>query len=149
MILVEASGRILASGGGGGGAGYEAAGGGGGSGGGVLLEAPSVTVRGVIAANGGGGGAGNGGESGSDGLPSDEHAPGGPDPGAYAERGGSGSAAHEVDGETPPSDRYNGGGGGGGAGRVRCNTASGIAEVTGLVSPATSDTFSVGRITSW
>ena len=54
---------------------------------------------------------------------------------------GGGSAASSIDGEsgsTTPGDANSTGGGGGGAGRIRLNTATGSAQITGLVSPALS-----------
>jgi hypothetical protein len=60
-ITVGPSGVLKASGGGGaGGLSAPRGGGGGGSGGEIVLEAPELTIAGVIAANGGGGGGGGG-----------------------------------------------------------------------------------------
>jgi hypothetical protein len=101
-----------------------------GSGGAILLEAPTVTIHGVVAANGGGGGASS--VAGSNGAASDQPAPG------YAGSGGNGSAGSVVNGgDGIGADAGAPGSGGGGAGRIRINTASGSADVTGgIVSPA-------------
>ena len=122
---------------------------GGGSGGAILLEAPTVTVRGTLAANGGAGSANSGGgEDSSNASPDAVAAPGGTttstsSTGALMNPGGSGSAGAIIDGsagvyvENPGSGLSDyGGGGGGGAGRIRINTASGQAAVTGTLSPA-------------
>jgi hypothetical protein len=112
---------------------------GGGSGGAILLEAPTVKVLGSLTANGGGGGA-PGGESGKPGERTATPATGGRN--AASINGGDGSAGTQVDGTSgalntmPPNDGTGSASGAGGAGRVRINTRSGAAEVTGLVSPA-------------
>jgi hypothetical protein len=140
------SGGFINAGGGGGGA-LEAdwfPGAGGGSGGAILLEAPSVTVAGALGANGGGGGAGDDttGNQGADATPTSTPAAGGSASGTVAGgSGGAGSTAAGGAGEgsaTPMGSENNGsaGGGGGGAGRIRINTSSGKASVTGTVSPS-------------
>jgi hypothetical protein len=120
---------------------------GGGSGGSILLEAPKVTIAGVVAANGGAGGGGE--MSAADtttatGGAAATAAKGAVDEGAT---GGSGSAGSTINGgagigtaSMPPCGGSGGcgGGGGGGAGRIRINTSSGSASITGTVSPATS-----------
>jgi hypothetical protein len=125
-IVVGTSGSISAGGGGSGGTQ------GGGSGGAILLEAPSVTIRGGVAANGGAGGPAGGSAS-----PNDQ-------PAAGNEGGGNGSAGASVSGGdgtafTLPggSAPYYYGAGGGGAGWIRINTAPGGLNITGtaVVSP--------------
>ncbi len=107
-------------------------GGGGGSGGVLLIEAETVTVAGTLAANGGGGQGGPGGISAGDAMSNDQPAPGSTsyDSGAA---GGKGSAGASVDGSNggDGSDTIVPGGGGGGAGRIRFNTKSGSATLTG------------------
>jgi hypothetical protein len=125
---------------------------GGGSGGAVLLEAPVVMMGGTIAANGGGGSSNSTGVSGSSGTADSIPAPGvqGGNP------GGSGSAGTAIDGT---AGVYNdssvtmiglgnyGGGSGGGAGRIRINTTTGQATVTGVLSPAsTTSCVSQGKL---
>lgn len=104
--------------------------GGGGSGGAILLEAPSITVAGNLGANGGGGMSAF--SSGADATADDQPAAG------ALPNGGAGSAGTTVDGAsgTGASTAENSGAGGGGAGRIRLNTSSGIATVTGIVSPS-------------
>ena len=112
--------------GGGGGAGGNDGGGGGGAGGAILLEAPVVTVGGILAANGGSGGN----ESGSGGAGRLDTAP-------ATISGGNGGAANTIDG----GDGGNGEGGGGAIGRLRVNTRNGQAIVrpTSILSPAFTD----------
>ena len=110
-----------------------------GSGGSILLEAPKVTVDGVVAANGGGGG----GSSGSGavaigdwgGITSTPARGGGP-PG---EKAGNGSGGVTIDGADGEPSMY-GTGGGGGAGRIRINTACGAVTVgaSAVMSPGQS-----------
>jgi hypothetical protein len=110
-------------------------GGAGGSGGALLIEAPTVNVLGKLAANGGGGTIYNGGASGQSGLASSAPALG------CAPTAGAGSAASSLngtDGTMTPGDSNSSGGAGGGAGRIRLNTATGTAQITGMVSPALS-----------
>jgi hypothetical protein len=126
-IQISATG-IINVGGGGGGQGSN----GGGSGGAILLEAPTVTVAGVLAANGGGGGSGSGAEKGQNGLPSSAPASGG----GTDVKGGNGSAGASLDGEPGALSEDYEGGGGGGAGVIRINTASGSATITGSLSPS-------------
>jgi hypothetical protein len=141
-----------------GGAGGEWGGNGGGSGGAILLEAPTVTMAGTLASNGGGGGAdaNDAAASGYDATPNGTPASGGVGSSLPpVNTGGSGSAGTAIDGSagqyTGPSlglGNY-GGGGGGGAGRIRINTTSGQATITGVLSPAASTPcFSQGKLTS-
>jgi hypothetical protein len=119
---------------------------GGGAGGAILLEAPVVSVEGILAANGGGGSPrGIFGDQGLSGQAGDQPAQGGVNP--DAEDGGNGSAGNEIDGgDGPPVE---GAGGGGGAGWIRINTQDGRAEVTGIVSPyLESECVSIGEIAS-
>jgi len=146
-IAVATSGRVTVGGGGGGGAEQWSSGGGGGAGGGILIEAPEIRVAGRIAANGGGGGGGSYGLNGEDGRDDDVRAVGGAstsDTGAPGGRGGAGATPGGEPGEG--GTYYNGGGGGGAAGRVRINTATGAATITGAVSPSTADTFTEGVV---
>lgn len=135
-IEIAASGVLQAGGGGG------ARGAGGGSGGAILLEAPTVIVAGALAANGGGGG-GNGLQAvtGETGRPSAVAAKGGVD-NTPANSGGDGSSAASIKGAdgvyvSDPGTGIpdHGGGAGGGAGRIRVNTTSGQAQISGTVSP--------------
>jgi hypothetical protein len=126
-ITVASGGLVLAPGSGGPQDGTR--GEGGGSGGALLFEAPNVTIAGALAANGGGG-------SDATNLGADSTGPG------QAAGGGAGGGG-SFDTTTNGADGTNGagaalGGGGGGAGRIRLNTASGAANVTGVVSPSTS-----------
>ena len=90
---------------------------GGGSGGAILLEAPSVSVRGILAVNGGSGSTSY--DQGTAGLASVLPAPGG-----YSVAGNGSDGTH-IDGQSAQSiDRY-AAGGGGGAGRIRMNTGCG------------------------
>jgi hypothetical protein len=149
-IHVKKGGKIHTGGGGGeGGSAGAAAGGGGGSGGGILLEAPLITIDGIVAANGGGGGGGGTltttGDSGTDGQPSGTRANGG-DGGsvAFVSDGGdggkgSGTGDDQQDGEdgTTGSGMAHGeGGGGGGSGRI-CVRATTFNQNTPIISPYT------------
>jgi hypothetical protein len=126
-IQIGITGVVDAGGGGG-----RNGGGGGGSGGSLLLEAPSVTIEGVLAANGGGGGASVGGSGGSDATPNAN-----PALGEGASNGGEGSAGDEANGAAGVYVNNNDvPGGGGGAGRIRINTLDGTAAITGTLSPS-------------
>jgi len=118
-----------------GGAGGGWNGGGGGSGGAILLEADELIVAGTLAANGGGGGEGDAvaGARGLNASPDAVPAPSGHGSTETDDDGGDGSAADVVDGS--PGGALSGGGGGG-AGRIRLNSKSGEAQVTGVLSPA-------------
>jgi len=136
-VTVAQSGYISAPGGGGsyGGLGTQEAGGGG-SGGAILIEAPTVTIAGVLAANGGGGGQGNG-DAGQNGKASADPAVGGRGAFSGASSGGNGGAGATADGTDGMFTTGNpAGGGGGGVGRIRLNTRTGQAVVTGTLSPA-------------
>lgn len=145
-IVVESYGKVNSGGGGGqtGGAAGWQHGHGGGSGGAILLEAPQVIVSGVLAANGGGAGAGHMGSLyAQSGLAGDVAAAGTSPSDLQAMPGAHGSAAAMLNGEDgrlSPDDSLSNigqkaGGGGGGAGRIRINTQSGTAVITGIVSP--------------
>jgi len=117
-IRIEAS-VNAGGGGGGGGLGGSTGGGGGGDGGEILLESPSITISGTLAANGGGGGGGGSGDAGPPGT-------NGQDGGASRAMGGTGGIPQGCNGgagsigpsggEAPdPCINSKGGGGGGGA----------------------------------
>jgi hypothetical protein len=123
---------------------------GGGSGGGILLEAPTVTVRGVVAANGGGGGTRNyGGGTQQDGQPNNLPAHGGGYNGTSG-AGGLGSAGPMINGTNgiPTTNDYSGGGGG--AGRIRINIGCGgmlNLNSSGLFTPdQTTTCYSTGML---
>jgi hypothetical protein len=127
-----------AGGGQGGTLGQEASGGG--SGGAILIESEVVTIAGTIAVNGGGGGSGAGsgagaGKNGDDGHDSDATPASGGVPSA-TDHGGNGAAGDTPDGDDGLSSTGESGAEGGGVGRVRINTASGLATVSGLVTPS-------------
>jgi hypothetical protein len=106
-------------------------GGGGGAGGAILLEAPRVSISGLVTANGGGGGGDVGAGTGQRGTASALPATGGD--GVIA--GGAGCAALAA--ATAGADITGGrdaAGGGGGCGRIRINT-SGAPAITGTISP--------------
>ncbi len=126
-LTVQVTGVVSAGGGGGGG--HEGQAGGGGSGGAILLEAPMVVVAGRLAVNGGGGGEAGGGADGANAMSTATAAPG------AGMVGGAGSAAAVLNGVDGMLMGTNIGGGGGGAGRIRINTTSGAATVTGTLSP--------------
>jgi hypothetical protein len=115
-------------------------GGGGGSGGAILLEAPSVSIAGSLAANGGAGEPGS--CSGNPvGNPSSSSSPDDKPMVDPIGQGGSGAAgsATATDGKTPIRfDQVGPGGGGGGAGWIRINTTAGKAEIKpgAIVSPS-------------
>jgi hypothetical protein len=119
-----------------GGAGGGWLGNGGGSGGAILLEAPMVSVLGVLAVNGagGGGGAAAGGQDGASAAGSATPALGGAG-GAAGGMGGAGSGGAMLNG-APGMDGNPAGGGGGGAGWIRINTMTGTASLTGTLSPS-------------
>jgi hypothetical protein len=136
-IIVRSVGTISA---GGGGAFRTAAGG---SGGAILLEAPSFTLNGIIAANGGGGGAyaysGSYATGGADGSPSAIPAPGGAVDGFV---GGAGSAGTNVAGGNGENAAIDASvteltsAGGGGAGWIRINSACPSIAASATVSPS-------------
>jgi hypothetical protein len=111
--------------------------GGGGSGGAILIEAKTITIAGTLAANGGGGGGGGGigAGDGASGAAGATPAAGG----TGSAVGGLGGAGTTVDGTTPAAPTTGGGApaGGGGVGRIRLNSRSGQATLTGAtLSPA-------------
>jgi hypothetical protein len=123
---------------------------GGGSGGAILLEAPSVLVRGVLAVNGAGG-ATAALNDGQDGLPSSTSALGASQYGAPVTRAGSGGAGTSVNGGDgqQPAMAVSASGGGGGAGRIRINTGcGGKLTVVGsaVISPAAGACFTEGTL---
>ncbi len=124
--------------------------GGGGSGGAILIESPTVNLDGAVGANGGGGGQGNG-DTGDD-AKADVIAKGGHKvaPGAAGDPAGDGSFGAALNGgDGPSSPTFSAGGGGGGAGRIRVNTTSGAATITGAISPAAgSACFTQGKLAS-
>ncbi len=142
-LTIAITGLVHVGGGGGGfgGAASTQEASGGGSGGAILLESPLVTISGTLAANGGGGGEGALGNSGADALGDDQVALGGHDP-VRGSNGGNGSAAgvlNGTNGSVMPGSTA--GGGGGGAGRIRINTTTGVATLSGAkLSPASTTT---------
>jgi hypothetical protein len=144
-VKVDVTGTIISAGGGGqggciNGSNFTMSGGGGGSGGLIFLEAPGISIAGVLAANGGGGGGGAQvgtgvkGEAGEDGKPSLSAALGGP--GSTARAGGNG-ATRALAPVQPAGNNNNAGGGGGGVGRIWLRTRSAPAVVTSsIVTPA-------------
>ncbi|MEO7113848.1 MAG: hypothetical protein ABI183_25635 [Polyangiaceae bacterium] len=108
----------------------------GGSGGAILIEATTATITGALAANGGGGGAKD--ADGQDATPDANPALGGTDNSTAA--GGPGGAAAVQNGTNGvvPAGQFAAGAGGGGAGRIRINTLTGAATLSGIVSPAAS-----------
>lgn len=149
-FLLSATGVIHAGGGGGRKGNPEASGGG--SGGAILVEADTATVLGTLAANGGGGGAGWGqgaylAGDGNDATPDDAMALGGASTDGTS-KGGMGTAADVINGSsgTRAENAYPAGGGGG-AGRIRINTTSGSATISGTVSPsAGTPCFTQGKL---
>jgi hypothetical protein len=111
--------------------------GGGGSGGAILLEATTVVVAGNLAANGGGGGGDYANPDGADATADATPAAGGAG-GTDDAAGGDGSAGSTPSGGagTAGTGGLNSGGGGGGAGRIRINTSTGTASITGVLSPS-------------
>lgn len=127
--------------GGGGGLGSLTGGGGGGSGGSIWLEAPVVTMNGVLVSNGGGGGGGGAGSGsgisggpGSPGGETGENAAGGW--GSGSSQGAPGGALSLESGQEG-STGDSGGGGGGGVGRLCIANRSGTNDGSpGLMSPS-------------
>ncbi|HLK40803.1 MAG TPA: hypothetical protein VKU41_28815 [Polyangiaceae bacterium] len=109
-----------------------------GGGGGILLEAPQVTIDGIVAANGGGAGLGtpNSSGAGQTGQPSAQPAAGG------AATEGVGGAGTMINGTAGTYANGHAGSGGGAAGRIRINTTSGAATLgsSAIVSPAMTTT---------
>lgn len=115
---------------------------GGGSGGGILLEAPTVNVKGALVANGASGASYS--SPGTDGQVSLMAAPGG------GNLGGAGSSATVINGGDGMASGSNFSGGGGGAGRIRINTGCGgtlNTNSSALISPGASTTcFTTGTL---
>lgn len=138
-LRIAAGGSVTSGGGGGGfyGGASSQHGSGGGSGGAILIEAPTVEVLGIVAANGGGGGAK---DNGKDGAAVETGAAGAPTTGGLG-KGGDGSTFDDAKGgDGVWVDPDNAPGGGGGAGRIRINTTSGAATISGKLSPAATTT---------
>ena len=127
-INVAAGGFVSVGGGGG-----THNGGGGGSGGSLLLESPTISMSGKLAANGGGGTIFNGGNPGENGGRTAARAQGST---ATAGTGSSDADINGTSGTILPPDKNSSGSGGGGAGRIRLNTTTGAAQITGVVSPS-------------
>lgn len=111
---------------------------GGGSGGGILLEAPTVNLKGAIVANGASGAGYNG--AGQAGQVSLLSATGG---NGFGGPGSSATSINGGDGVPGSATVVNWAGGGGGAGRIRINTGCGGAlnlNSSSLVSPGSSTT---------
>ena len=106
-------------------------------------QAPSVTIRGVVAVNGAGGGGGYL-QAGQEGQPSATPAAGG----GIGGKGAAGSTANGSDAQPWVSGRS--GGGGGGAGRIRINTGCGgslTVTAAAVISPdSTSGCFTEGTL---
>ena len=124
-VVVPTTGIVNAGGGGNGDGVLGRAGAG--SGGGILIEAPTVLIAGKVAANGGGSGL-----SGFNATTEATVTKGAT--GSTAGEGGGGDAIDGKPGALGPDNRYIAGGGGG-VGRIRINTASGSATISGSVSP--------------
>lgn len=144
-IVIGADGTINAGGGAGGyGRANYGAGGGGGSGGLIGLDAPMLTIDGVLAANGGGGGGGasdtTNGISGNNGATSDNEASGGNGAATTTvgpcSRGGNGGAAADPTGDIGASSLCGGGGGGGGVGYILFWSAAPTVSPSATISPA-------------
>ncbi|MGE5182856.1 MAG: hypothetical protein ACM31C_12365 [Acidobacteriota bacterium] len=139
-ITISTTGIVNAGGCGGSAQPNAAPGGGGGAGGAILLEAPSVTVNGVLAVNGGGGAGGDvGGGAGKDGQPSYAPAAGGVAGGGGIGTGGAGGYGATAAQAGAGSSRS--GGGGGAVGWIRIDTRPGTpaATATATMSPGLLD----------
>jgi hypothetical protein len=102
---------------------------GGGSGGAILLEAPAITVDGILTVNGGSGN--NSGGAGHPGMASAQPAI------ADNNLGGAGSASGSING-TDGITSNSASGGGGAAGRIRLNTCAGALKFGApIISPST------------
>ena len=140
-VTLAAGGRIEACGGGGGGRGVVTdppGAGGGGSGGAILIEAPQVSIDGLVGANGGTGGSLADGIAGNSiNVPVEN-----PPAGSGSDRAGVGG-----DAVTLPPSTVVGQGGGGGGGYVRINTATGAERYGSGVTPnRESGLFTIGVI---
>jgi hypothetical protein len=109
----------------------------GGSGGSILLEAPTVTVAGTLAANGGGGGGDYSTNGGANATPNATAAAGGAAGNSDGAGGTGGAATATAGGPGMTGTGLNAGAGGGGVGRILINSTTGAAMVTGAaMSPA-------------
>jgi hypothetical protein len=124
-VQISATGSVAALGG----AGQDE--GAGSSGGAILIEAVTVNVAGILAVNGGGGGAGQ--AFGEPGKLGSVRAKGASDTLGNMV-GGSGGAGSFVDGDDAASISVTAGGGGA-VGRIRINSMSAQANITGMLSP--------------
>jgi hypothetical protein len=137
-IELQTSGFIAAPGAGGSGGGLidTQPSAGGGSGGGILIEAPMVKIAGAVTANGGAGGGwlATPGQPGRDSnaMPALGGTSISSDAGTPSDHGGNGSAGDTAAGADGVwSMQGSASGGGGGAGRIRINTMSGSADLSG------------------
>ena len=159
-ITIGAGGLVAAGAGGGGFGGIRTQNAdGGGSGGSILLESLAVTVAGTLTANGGGGGAGTSLDvgapppkdpGGANATPNATPAAGGRK-GIGPSSGGDGSGGASINGTAgsfTATDNNAAGGGGGGAGRIRINTKSGAAMLTGatISPPASTPCATEGKV---
>jgi hypothetical protein len=124
-INVEANAYINANGSGGVSQGDES-GEGAGSGGAILLEAPTITIAGILEANGG-----EGSDNNMDGATPPTDAGVATEPSCVGGNGGAGTSVNGANGG-PTGDGYGGGGGGVGWIRLNGNTIT----ITGTVSPS-------------
>jgi hypothetical protein len=102
----------------------------GGSGGSILLEAPTVTVAGTLAANGGGGGGDYSTNGGADATPNATPAAGGAAGNSEGAGGAGGAAALTAGAPGMTGTGLNAGAGGGGVGRILINSTTGGATLT-------------------
>jgi hypothetical protein len=102
----------------------------GGSGGSILLEAPTVTVAGTLAANGGGGGGDYSTNGGADATPNATPAAGGAAGNSEGAGGAGGAAALTAGAPGMTGMGLNAGAGGGGVGRILINSTTGGATLT-------------------
>lgn len=111
-------------------------GGGGGAGGSILIEGKLVELSGTLAVNGGGGGGGDGDAGGGANATLDRMPAAGS---ATAQAIGGSGGAGAVPNGAAGAGGADGGGGGGGVGRIRINTKTGAAAITGILSPSFDD----------
>jgi hypothetical protein len=144
-IVVAGSISANGAGGAGGPTSSSCGGGGGGSGGDIELEAPSLTITGILAANGGGGGGGGNttdtehGTDGADGVVGDVAASGGAiAPSGCGASGGDGSAETLSGQDASAPSACGGGGGGGGAGFIFVASPGFTPASSAKISPAIS-----------
>lgn len=108
----------------------------GGSGGAILLEALTVSVAGTLAANGGGGGGDYSQPPGGDATADANPAPGAPGGNSEGPGGAGGAGTSLSGGAGSVSGVLNAGAGGGGVGRIEIDSMSGMATLTGTLSPS-------------